>query len=74
MPGRNRYTLTDRGYRVALYCTKLHERLLAPALDSLERVTRPALVASTHRLDRALVDLNTHFDHLADVVGLKMAA
>ena len=74
VPGRNRYTLTDRGYRVTVYCTKLHERLLAPTLDGLDRAARPALRTSTHQLDRALVDLNTHFDHLADVVGLKVAA
>jgi hypothetical protein len=35
---------------------------------------RPGLAASSHRLDRALVDLNTHFDHLAAVSGLKVAA
>lgn len=72
--GRNRYTLTDRGYRVTLYCTTVHERLFSPALDSLERVVRPALVASAHRLDRALVDLNAHFDHLAELSGVKVAA
>jgi hypothetical protein len=72
--GRNRYTLTDRGYRVALYCTKLHQRLLSPALDSLDRAVHPALAASSHQLDRALVDLNTQFDHLAEVSGLKVAA
>lgn len=72
--GRNRYTLTDRGYRVALYCTKLHQRLLSPALDSLDHAVRPALAASSHRLDRALVDLNAHFDHLAELSGLKAAA
>jgi hypothetical protein len=72
--GRNRYTLTDRGYRVALYCTKLHERLLSPTLDSFHHAVRPGLAASSHRLDRALVDLNTHFDHLAAVSGLKVAA
>ncbi|MDR7537681.1 MAG: hypothetical protein QN183_15155 [Armatimonadota bacterium] len=40
--GRNLYTLTDLGYRVALYCTKLHQRLLAPALDSLDSALRPS--------------------------------
>ncbi len=74
VPGRNRYALTDRGYRVTVYCTKVHDRLLAPTLDSLDRVARPALLTSAHRLDRALVDLDTHFDRLADVVGLKVAA
>jgi hypothetical protein len=72
--GRNRYTLTDRGYRAVLYCTKLHERLLSPTLDTFDSAVRPVLVASPHRLDRALVDLNRHFDHLAAVSGLKVAA
>jgi hypothetical protein len=72
--GRNRYTLADRGYRVAVYCTKLHQRLLLPPLDSLDHAVRPVLAASSHRLDRALVDLNTHFDHLAELSGLKAAA
>jgi hypothetical protein len=72
--GRNRYTLTDRGYRAALYCTKLHERLLSPTLDSLDRAVRPVLVASSHQIDRALVDLNTHFDHLAELSDMKLLA
>jgi len=71
---RNRYTLTDRGYRAALYFTKLHQRLLSPTLDSLDRAMRPALGASPHRLDRALVDLNANFDHLAELSGLRLAA
>ena len=63
--GRNLYTLTDLGYRVALYFTKLHQRLLAPTLDGLDAAVRTALGAASHRLDRALVDLNACFDHLA---------
>jgi hypothetical protein len=72
--GRNRYTLTDRGYRAALYFTKLHQRLLSPVLDSLDRAIRGDLVNSAHRLDGALLDLNTDFDRLADLSGLKVAA
>jgi hypothetical protein len=72
--GRNLYTLTDLGYRVALYFTKLHQRLLAPTLDGLDAAVRTALGASSHRLDRALVNLNAGFDHLAAVAGLKVAA
>jgi hypothetical protein len=72
--GRNRYTLTDRGYRAVLYCTKLHERLLLPTLDGLDRAVGAVLAASSHRLDRARVDLNAHFDHLAELSGLKVAA
>jgi hypothetical protein len=73
-PGRNLYTLTDLGYRVALYFTKLHQRLLSPALDTLDPAVHPALAASQHRLDRALAQLNVHFDHLAEVCGLRLAA
>lgn len=72
--GRNLYTLTDLGYRVAVYCTKLHQRLLTPTLDSLEALERPAVAVSTHHLDRALTRLNASFDHLAEVAGLKFAA
>jgi hypothetical protein len=72
--GHNRYTLTDPGYRAALYLTKLHQRLLSPTLDSLDRALRLALVGSPHRLDRALVQLNANVDHLAELSGLRPAA
>jgi hypothetical protein len=71
---RNCYTLTDRGYRVALYFTKLHQRLLSPTLDSLDPTLRSALIASPHRFDQALRDLNSAFDHLAELSGLRLAA
>jgi hypothetical protein len=71
---RHLYTLTDLGYRVAVYFTKLHQRLLALTLDSLDRTVCSAVAASSHRVDRALADLNAHFDHLAEVCGLRLAA
>lgn len=74
VPRHNRYTLTDLGYRVALYLTKLHQRLLAPALDSLDPALREALASSTHALDRALARINTDFDALAQMRGLQLAA
>ncbi len=74
VPRRNLYTLTDVGYQSVVYLTKLHERLRAPALDSLDVALRERLDGSPHRLDRALVDLNARFDHLAHIVGLKTAA
>jgi hypothetical protein len=72
--GRNRYTLTDRGYRVVLYCTKLHERLLSLTLDSLERVVGPSLRSSAHHLDRTPIALHADFDQLAELSLLKVAA
>ncbi len=74
VPRRNLYTLTDVGYRAILYLTKLHQRLLTPTLDSFDASLRESLEASPHRLDRALVDLNARFDHLAQLAGLQLAA
>jgi hypothetical protein len=72
--GRNRYTQTDLGYRVALYLTKLHQRLLAPTLDSLNPMLQAALAGSPHELDQALVRLDDDFTALAQVCGLQVAA
>ena len=58
----------------ASYCTKLHQRLLSPALDSLDAALRALLRASVHRVDRALVDLNAGFDRVAELSGLRTAA
>lgn len=74
VPGRNLYTLTDLGYRVALCLTKLHQRLLSPALDSLGRALGETLASSAHRLDRALAWLNAELDALAQTCGLQSAA
>jgi hypothetical protein len=65
---RHRYTLTDLGYRV-VYCTKLHQRLLTPALDSLEAAVRPAVAHSAYPVDRAPTGLNDSFDRLAKVTA-----
>jgi hypothetical protein len=46
----------------------------APTLDSFDAALRPALLASSHRLDHALPDLNAGLDQLADLSGLKLAA
>jgi hypothetical protein len=72
--GRNRYTLTDLGYRAALYLTKLHQRLLTPTLGSLDPMLRAALANSPHELDQALVRLDDDFTALAQVCGLQVAA
>jgi hypothetical protein len=57
-----------------LYFTKLHQRLLTPTPDSLERALRPVLVTSCHLLDRAVVDLNKNFDQLAELSGPRVVA
>jgi len=72
--GRNRYTLTDLGYRAALYLTKLHDRLLGPALDSLDPTLREALAGSPHEFDQALTRLNADFTRLAQLCGIEVAA
>ena len=72
--GRNFYTLTDLGYRVALYFTKLHQRLLAPTLDGFDATLQESLATSPHRLDRALARVNAEFDALARTCGLQLAA
>lgn len=70
---RNLYTLTDLGYHVAIYFTKLHQRLLAPGLDTLGRRLRHDL-DSHHAMDRAWHRLGQQFDHLATLAGLELAA
>lgn len=72
--GHNRYTLTDFGYRAALYLTKLHDRLLGPTFDSLDPMLQEALSASTDKLDQALARLNADFTTLAEICGLEIAA
>ena len=34
IPGSNTYVITPEGTRVAVFCTKLHDRLLGPLLDA----------------------------------------
>ena len=72
--GRNRYALTDLGYRTALALTKLHQRLLVPTLDSFDPNVRKTLGASPHVLDQALARLDADFNTLAQLCGLQVAA
>jgi hypothetical protein len=72
--GRNRYTVTDLGYRAALYLTKLHQRLLQPTLDSFDSTMRETLATSPHELDQALARLDADFTALAQLCGLQVAA
>ena len=72
--GRNRYTVTDLGYRAALYLTKLHDRLLGPGLDSLTPAQHAAFAASPHEVDQALARLDADVTTLARLCGLEIAA
>jgi DNA-binding transcriptional ArsR family regulator len=72
--GRNRYTLTDLGYRVAIYFTKLHQRLLSPTLDAFDGALRASVASSTHPIDQAVSRLNEEMDLLARTCGLKIPA
>ena len=72
--GRNLYTLTDLGHRVALYFTKLHQRLLTPALNTFDTALAGRPGRSTHPIDRALQGLNTKLDALAQLCQLQTAA
>ena len=71
--GRHRYTLTDLGYRAAVYFTKAHQRLLTPALDRFDAALGGAGSEAPHALDRALARLNQEFDAVAQLCGLKLA-
>jgi hypothetical protein len=72
--GHNLYTLTDLGYRAAIYFTKLHQRLLTPAFNTFDMTLAPPLRASGHPIDRALQSLNARFDALAQLCRLEIAA
>ena len=72
--GRNLYTLTDLGHRVAIYFTKLHQRVLTPLLDSADRSLRSDPTPPSHSADRALQRLNAELDALVEQSGLKHAA
>jgi hypothetical protein len=56
IPGTHRYTITDHGLRVALVLTRVHTRLLRPALSDL--------------LDAAAVPtpLRRHLDHFTQAI------
>ena len=72
--GRNLYTLTDLGYRVTIYFTKLHQRLLTPPLNTFDTALASALGTSVHPMDRALQSLNAKLDTLAQLCRLEIAA
>jgi len=72
--GQNLYTLTDLGYRVAIYFTKLHQRVLTPLPDGADRSLRSDPTPPIHSADRALQRLNAELDALVEQSGLKHSA
>jgi len=71
LDGRNRYTLTDMGYRVVMFLTRLHRCCLEPVLDGLTSADGHPLSTFGHPLDRAVRRINAQFDQLAQLCGLR---
>jgi predicted MarR family transcription regulator len=67
IPRTNRYVLTSDGIRVAVFYTKLHNRLLRPLLAADQPQAPPELRA-------ALVALDRHVDAYTAHARLSMAA
>jgi len=74
VPHHNRYTLTDKGYRIVIFLLKIHSRVLGPPLDTLASPARDLLHQSKHPIDKALARLNDNFDTLMDLSGIQVAA
>jgi hypothetical protein len=51
IPGRNRYRLTGDGLRVAIFYTKVHDRLLRPLLAANQPPAPPTLRKALHTID-----------------------
>ena len=59
IPKTHRYRVTDQGWRTALFCTRVYNRILRPGLAVVmpqEACTDPALRRSFDRLDTAIND------------------
>jgi len=72
--GQNLYTLTDLGYRVAIYFTKLHQRVLRPLLDPPAHPAPSESTPRTHPVDLALQRLDAQLQAFVEQCGLKHAA
>jgi hypothetical protein len=60
LPGTHRYTATDRGFRLAVFLTRVHNRLLrpGPVQDPWPSSNRTApLRREFHRLDALIEDI-----------------
>jgi hypothetical protein len=55
----NRYVLTDEGIRVAIFYTKIHNRLLRPLLAADQPQAPPELRAALKAIDRHVEDYTT---------------
>lgn len=71
VPGTTRYFLTHYGYRVALFTTRLHARILRPGFDCIGNASE---VAVPHPLRQALNRVGVEVDHLITQAALKAAA
>jgi len=56
IPGTHRYTVTDRGLRIAIFLTRVHTRLIRPGLSEVLADPRPQTALRHHfdRLDAAI--------------------
>jgi predicted MarR family transcription regulator len=66
-PGANRYTLTPDGIRIAVFYTKVYNRLLVPLTAADQAQAPPELRA-------ALATITRHVDHYAARARLPRAA
>jgi predicted MarR family transcription regulator len=56
LPRTNTYVLTGDGVRVALFYTKVHDRLLVPLLAANQPPAPPPLRAALHTIDQSVRD------------------
>jgi hypothetical protein len=57
LPHTHRYQVTTQGLRLALFCTRLHARVLRPGITAIvpaAATTDPILRSAFDRLDRAI--------------------
>lgn len=56
LPHTHRYQVTTQGLRLALFCTRLHARVLRPGITAIvpAATTNPILRPALDRLDRAI--------------------
>lgn len=55
LPQTNTYVLTNQGQRVAIFYTKVHDRLLRPLLAADQPPAPPALRKALHAIDTHVV-------------------